>query len=309
MKLQNGFFNVKPFNPQPYFDPVIVDLSGSQKFEEDTIFKPGKYRIEIAPGLHSWAISRQGNTSATDSYAKTVYMSYDEEILTPFIVRAYCGSNATGDTNPGQNSYTGAFKVNGIDARTLNSSNRPDGIDVNHIFGAGGGNGHTYYSQSIPGTTIVFNEYFGGGCNCLGDGNVYIVVTGTSPFSRASGAGSCLHLLPVGGVFGTDYIRAYHTTPSGVSGHPGGGAYGGGATAVRSDGGWFTRGGNSPYGNGATSINTDGSGIGSGKTYYGSGAYFNGGEWIDVPATLNTITAGVLAPNSLIRITYLGPLV
>lgn len=322
--LGKGFFNVKPFNPNPYPDPVIINLSGAQKFEEDTVFMPGRYRIEVAPGVNSFRPNYSGSLTLTTN------MEYVETFLQPFIVRAYCGSDGVygvglgghGGTNP----YSGIFKVNAIDARTINRNNYPHGIDVNHIFGAGGGNSRYYNSTSGtgPGTS------FGGGPNCLGDGNISDYSDyGTGEYNMWSGAGSCLHILPVGGIFETDYIRAYHTTSVGSYM---GGAYGGGLGSrddYTSIGKFSSRGGNSPYGNGSanyydsqtqTYIYED-TGIGGGgkpiiidgNTYAGGGAaYFNGTIWQDA-SNFNVVYQknGVKLPNaksSYIRITYLGPL-
>lgn len=284
--LQKEFFQVQPFNPNPYWDPVLVNLSGAQKFEEDTVFYPGKYRIELAPGK-DWQ-------KPTD--ARFVNMDYIENIYTPFIIRAYCGSDATGQTTPGLNPYSGVFKVNAQNVNNIDSSIH--GIDVTHIFGAGGGNG---YSLS------AFNEYyFSGGANCLGDGNIVFRSNVSSAPPAASGAGSCLHLLPVGGAFGTDYIRAYHASP--YMGF--GSAYGG--AGVPSGGVWFTRGGNSPYGQGGTSSNGAGTGVGAGGISIdgnlthrcSAGAYFDGTTWIDAKGTVLLPSA----KSSYIKITYLGPL-
>lgn len=280
--LQKEFFEVQPFNPNPYWNPVIVNLSGAQKFEQNTVFIPGRYKIEVAPG-------------SSIGLSSTPYMEYIETITEPFIVRAYCGGDAT-SSGVGTNPYSGPFKVNG-----KTSLAAQPGVDVNHIFGAGGGNG---YRDASP----VDINILGGG-NCLGNG------TGDSVFNVFyGGAGSCLHLLPVGGVFGTDYLRAYH-----ICGAGNGSAYGGAAGAVVSGAAgwsyWATRGGNSPYGNGgpgSTSGNytaASGSGIGSARytlvdgnyVMYNAGAYFNGTIWIDKPG-INTKNK-----SSYIRITYLGP--
>ena len=311
--LEKGFFNVEPFNPNPYLDPVIVDLSGAQKFEENTIFKPGRYRIEVAPG--------NNGLNTYSSEWPILNMNYIETINEPFIIRAYCG----GDGNflsktPGTNPYSGIFKVNGIDARTINRDNCPNGIDVTHIFGAGGGNGKFYNSTSGtgPGTS------YGGGPNCLGDGNICFYSDTSTNVNQYGGAGSCLHLLPVSGVFGTDYLRAYQASPFLNSGTCGS-VYGGGGGHRN---GWhsssliYSRGGNSPYGNGAedyydsgshTTIHTD-TGIGGGnkvvtisgrQSPVGAGAYFDGTQW-------NNATGYVYyngSNSSYIRITYLGPLV
>lgn len=289
--LQKEFFNTSSFNPSPYWDPVIVNLSGAQKFEENTVFVPGRYRIEVAPGGY---FSSAG-TSVQTRFAS--YLNYEESITVPFMVRAYCGSNAS-VSSIGTNPYSGVFKVNGLTTDT-----QTNGVDVNHIFGAGGGNARTSGTYGV--------QYRGGG-NCLGNGS-----KDHNTFGGADiyfGAGSCLHLLPVNGVFGTDYIRAYHAAPyAGICG----GAHGGGAAGPYGDGvSWTYRGGNSPYGNGGASNRAKGDGAGGGGTpkqyinqygnvvtmYVAGGAYFNGTNWIDVSGDpLNTTT-------SLIRITYLGPL-
>ena len=311
--LQKGFFNTKPFNPNPYWEgTVLINLAGSQKFEEDTVFPAGKYKIEVAPGVDSWCVANVGDSSK-NATTKVVYFSQQETIKEPFIVRAYCGGNSANNTTPGVNPYSGVFKVNAVNATTLSSGNKPNGIDVNHIFGAGGGNGHYYYHADpvgpVPGITL--DLYYGGGGNCLGNGSIYID-NRSDGTKRAGGAGSCLHLLPVGGTFGTNYLRAYQ-----INGFSANGAFGsvrgGGATPSVSttSGGsyWFTRGGNSPYGNGATSNGANGSGVGAGKSSTGcSAVYFNGTTWADAGISVNAMTNGVLAPNSMIRITWLGPL-
>lgn len=285
--LLKGFFNTDPFNPNPYWDnTVLVNLSGAQKFDDNTIFPIGKYRVEIAPG--GWC-----NSSGVLSGSNSTYINIEETIPTPFIVRAYCGGNAT-TSSVGTNLYSGDFKVNGITSDT-----QSHGVDVNHIFGAGGGNYYT--TSSSPLTQPVHGR---GGGNCLGDGSISTIGTATLYF----GAGSCLHFLPVGGVFGTDYIRAYHVAPYAQAC---GSAYGGGAAGYvgSSDGRWGYRGGNSPYGTGATTSYTAGTGIGAGGThvpvnpgmaYVAGGARFDGTQWIDVPGDPNN------TKTSLIKITWLG---
>lgn len=277
--LLNGFFMTESVNPQPYSNPVIVNLTGASKFEQNTTFVPGKYKIEIAPGANY--------VSLLDLvYPSGVYMVYEEDITTEFIVRAYCGSDAT-SSSVGTNPYSGAYKVNGINPGDVS---RVPGIDVNHIFGAGGGNGNY-------GTGVGSKRRYGGGPNCLGDGNYY--TDGFFNTTNYYGAGSCLHLLPVGGTFGIDYIRAYQVAPSTVSS---GSAHGGGSTGPGPSTGhannWFTRGGNSPYGLGATTEDTRGGGIGA----EGEGAYFNGNQWV-----IPSVYSGT-QKTSLIKITYLGPL-
>lgn len=289
--LMKGFFLTEPANPWPYSNNVIVNLSGAQKFEEGRIFAPGKYRIELAPGTRYYP---HGTLDGQ------INMSYDETITVPFIIRAYCGSDATA-TSAGTNPYSGIFKVNQIDARTITQTPQV-GIDVTHIFGAGAGN---KYWQDGP---YLYRD--SGGANCLGNGNVESA-TGSN-IDWYGGAGSCLHLLPVGGVFGTDYIRAYHASPTAYCTA---GAYGGGGCSGNNS----SRGGNSPYGNGATSIDDQNTGIGGGnkriyevpggyKLNSAAGAYFNGSEWIDAPGNVRAYYNNVRAPSSYIRITYLGPL-
>ena len=293
----------------PSVNETIVNLSGASAYTDSTIYAPGRYRIEAAPGVWSWDVVNVGDTSKTDSAYKTVYFDQEETITEPFMVIGYCGSNAVSDTVGGTNPYSGEFKVNAVDARTI-INNQLDGVDVNHIFGAGGGNGSNYIHTSIVGTGTVIDirGYSGGGGNCLGDGNItsYTIDSGTTIY-RSTGAGTCVHLLPMNGVFGTDYLRAVHLAPIGASAN--GSAYGGAATIGNASGGWFTRGGNSPYGTGATTINSAGTGVGAGQpvTVGGAGAYFNGTQWVDITTRANSLTNGELGPNSHIRITYLGP--
>lgn len=289
--LHKTFFMTQSFNPGPY---LILNLSGAQKYEEDTVYPAGKYKIEVAPGRSSFA-----DPALNTQYTAVSNMNHVEVIRVPFLVRAYCGGNAT-TSSSGINLYSGPFKVNAVQNPT-----RVEGIDVNHIFGAGGGN--CYFGAGWSG-----HELYGGGANCLGNGASYIpALLGIREFS---GAGSCLHLLPVNGIFGTDYLRAYHTSPL-APGGGGGSAYGGAGTGPGPRQGfadnWFTRGGNSPYGNGATTESTNGSGIGKGFASVenlassgpavGAGAYFNGTTWVDEPG--NSTNTG----SSYIRITYLGP--
>lgn len=304
--LQKEFFNVQPFNPNPYWSNTLVNLSGASKFDQNTVFKPGRYKIELAPGK---SVLNETGTIGNGLFISN--MEYIENITQPFIIRAYCGSDAT-NTSIGTNLYSGPFKVNGITS-TVNQN----GIDVNHIFGAGGGNVYQNHDGAYWG-----KWYNRGGGNCLGNGNI-ITNTFTNTTSYG-GAGSCLHLIPVGGTFGTNYIRAYHAACNlGIPGSAYGGAAGGGYTGSTD---WATRGGNSPYGNGGpaqlytpTLFNgywcSTGSGVGaggkkinvsiSGYTYQvvvGAGAYFNGTTWIDAPGSSSS------TKSSYIRVTYLGPL-
>lgn len=297
--LQKEFFQVQPFNPSPYWEgTVLVNLSGAQKFEDDTIFLPGKYRIEIAPGGYcsNYSASSSIPTGSCGSYINVV-----ETINVPFRVRAYCGGNASVGS-VGTNPYTGSFKVNG---RT--SDTQSHGVDVNHIFGAGGGN--CVQRATSPSTIIRSNR---GGGNCLGNGSIstYYSSAGPTNITYYYGAGSCLHLMPSsGGTFGTDYIRAYHVAPyAGVCG----GAYGGGAAGYIGTSDWGYRGGNSPYGTGGATYYAQGTGPGGGGTkktgaygtsvYVAGGARFDGTQWIDVPGDYNNSVC------SIIKITFVGSL-
>ena len=314
--LQNGFFMADSYNPAPYWEnTVLINLSGSSKYEQNTVFVPGRYRIQIAPGLDSYSMANSGNSSITTDWY-TAYMDRTEIITEPFIVRAYCGGNASSATSGGTNPYSGAFKVNSVNASTLGGT-FPNGVDVNHVFGAGGGNGRLHIRFS----SIDYWLYLGGGGNCLGNGNICVYHTSSGSLC-ATGAGSCLHLIPVGGTFGTNFIRAYHLPASpakqpvntiyGTNMCGGGSALGGGATpSIQSSTveKGFTRGGNSPYGSGATSLNSNGSGTGPGRVANSAYAYFNGSSWTNTGASsVLTLNAGTLAPRSYIKITYLGPL-
>lgn len=270
----------------PSVNEVICNLTGSSKKDDNTLYAPGRYRVQVAPG--------DSHLEGTD-FTLVSNMDHIETLTEPFMVRAYCGSSGTNNV-PGTNPYSGPFKVNTASGSACN------GIDVNHIFGAGGAQDYQYDS-------IFGNCYIAGGGNCLGDGciNHYFA-------DIPLGAGSCCHLLPINGVFGTNYLRAYHCTSAGtaVGEISVGGAYGGGAGAKG------YRGGNSPYGNGGTAggyiyQHNAGTGIGAGgKTstinvngnastvYVGAGAYYNGTTWIDEPGN------GTNSGSSYIKITYLG---
>lgn len=267
--LQKEFFQVQPFNPNPYWDPVIVNLSGAQKFEENTVFLPGKYKVEVKAG--KGLVSFGG------------LIIEDIVINDSFIIKAYCG--ASGGINP----YNGPFKVNGYTHNAVPPT-------VNHIFGNAG---------SAGATSSAWHPSSG---NSLGNG----VAVG----DEFSGAGSCLHIMPVGGVFGTDYLFAFHTTggASGLFSGGSGGAYGGGASgnsvsifgeAVPTT----SNGGSTPYGQGGAGVNkrvgNDGTGIGHGRADgNGAAAWFNGTSWQDSSAdpSLNNVSDGY------IKITYIGPL-
>ena len=282
----------------PAVNEVVVNLTGSTKYESNTKFMPGRYRVEVAPGRTGYSMTSEPQTYVSN-------MNHVENIREPFIIRAYCGANGNATNRiTGTNPYSGAFKVNAIQ-----NPSRVAGIDVNHIFGAGGGN--NYFGSG------VFPQVLGGGGgNCLGNG--ISRTDSTFGLETYTGAGSCCHIMPLNGVFGTNYLRAYHACAlNGFAGQ--GSAYGGAGTGVGPAHGyannWYTRGGNSPYGTGATAEYSAGTGVGAGgKKIHGvvsgiegdyeigAGAYFNGSQWIDEPGNLTN------QGSSYIKITYLGPL-
>lgn len=294
MRLLESFFRAEVFNPSPR---IILNLSGSDFFDKDTVFPAGRYKIEVAPGmLHTFNDTWSSNTMSSNN-PQFSYLEYEEEITEPFMIRAYCGSNATNNQTGGINQYVGNFKVNSVDARLLPNSHS-DGISVDHIFGAQGGSAYNLLSSP----TQPF--YVGGNGNCLGNGNCiqFSTYDGNSEYS-ANGAGSCLHLLPLEGVFGTDYIRTYHAQSFG--GGPASSFGGAQAGYQYTSTGWWTKGGSSPNGIGGQNNNSLGTGIGSN----GDGAYFNGKNWINVPKNIIMVVRGVKTKNfSRIKITFLGPL-
>lgn len=263
--LQKEFFGVESFNPRPYFDNTIVNLSGTAKYEEDTVFKAGVYSVDVQAGGSLWS----GAESATLS-RKGGRVQKEIRITHDFIIRAYSGSNGNNNYGYGVNPYSGEYKVNGL--ATMGTP-----TIVTHIFGNAGSVGTlgTYNPAACASSG-----------NCLGDG---VVLT-----ACGSGAGSCLHIMPLGGVFGTDYYFAFHVTGgagipvlSGAGGS--GGAYGGGASGgsylVQGQGTTSSNGGSTPYGNGGAGVyysatGNNGDGIGGGRADgHGSGAWFNGLVW------------------------------
>lgn len=283
--LQKEFFQVQPFNPNPYWDPVIVNLSGAQKFEENTIFVPGRYKIEVKAGKGNEYITEYGN-----GFGGLII----ENIIVNrrFIVRAYCGSAGKMSNFGGTNPYVGPFKVNGYSVNGVPPT-------VNHIFGnAGSVGGGTAYDCPSSG-------------NSLGDGTII------GRYGCTSGAGSCLHIIPVGGTFGTDYLFAFHTTGgvagalnfAGTGGAYGGGASGGSASIFGERVVATSNGGDTPYGQGGAGVydrgGNNGTGIGHGNNNtVGAAAWFNGTSWQDSTADPLSVTI----PDGYIRITYLGPL-
>lgn len=306
--LMKGFFLTEPANPQPYANKVILNLSGAQKYEGNKIFAPGQYKIEIQAGASKYGQNPSPLYSPLSGKIITTINVYNA-----FKILAYCGSRAADQTTPGTNPYVGEYKVNGS---VVYGSNIPY---VSHIFGNAGSccriaTGSTDYSPSSG--------------NCLGDGARSIQ---SYEGSCATGAGSCLHLLPKDGVFGQDYLFAFHTTAAAASGGysrelaGSGSAYGGAGSGCSNDYTIPSRsydGGSTPYGTGGAGVSgysdssrtkpgNNGTGIGHGfgggvfaKGCYtpGAAAYFDGNQWVE-----SDLVAGA-DEDGKIKITYLGPL-
>jgi len=283
----------------PYYIPavneVICNLTGSSKKEDNTLYIPGRYEVLVQAGDPMYYYNNSNQLAygyASGKISKTI------QVNQPFIIRAYCGSKA--NRGAGTNPYSGAFKVNPYNGTPP---------AVSHIFGNGGG----------AGCAAGSNNALGGG-NCLGDGVV-------NQYNYAYGAGSCLHLMPTNGVFGTDYLFAFHTTAAtiGILSNAGSGsAYGGaGGGSGWSFGGGTSgyAGGSTPYGSGGAagrdSAGQNGTGIGHGygytgpEIYNGSGtimggmskgaaAWFNGTSWVQNDDWTSTYSDG------RIYIKYLG---
>ena len=268
---------------------TILNLSGAQKFDDNTVFNGGVYSIDVVAG--STFVGTATDVPMTSSYGKGVggKVSVQVTIPQPFIIRAYCGSKGNYGVG-GTNLYSGAFKENAVYQESIP-------VAVNHIFGNVGG--------SAKDTNSV--QYAGSG-NCLGNG---VGINTVNNVKHGIGAGSCVHFLPVGGAFGTDYLFAAHCTagatgqssaPFVVSGC--GSAYGGsgaGYGAISSGGSHGTAwaGGRTPYGDGGVAVISSvpanfapasGIGIGAGLAQAssvmpnwpirGAAAYFNGEEWL-----------------------------
>lgn len=268
--LQKTFFRTLSV---PYKENPLIDLSGGEAFEENTVFVPGIYSIDVQAGAGVTYYGR--NIGLPAKITQTI------EIREPFIVRAYCGGSGT-SSSAGVNPYSGAFKVNAY----MNASNVPA---VSHIFG---NSGSSYFGNANSDVTSG---------NCLGNGARVQQI-------GASGAGSCLHFVPENGVFGTNYLFAFHTT-AGVSGSGGnlaagvgsayGGAGSGGAYRTHVLGGELTgrsyNAGSTPYGTGGSGVPVPsdertvrgkngtgvGYGYGGGVSLNGVGAWFDGTEWLD----------------------------
>jgi hypothetical protein len=166
-----------------------------------------------------------------------------------------------------------------------------------------------------------YNSPSGG--NCLGSGGY------GNNVAMGSGAGSCLHFIPVGGTFGSNYLYAVQVAPGGTptlsssGGCAGGGsAYGGAASgsadSTASGGIASHNGGSTPFGTGGAGVvappgvhttrGNNGSGIGAGfggNLGYGGAAYFDGTAWID--ANSNGLFGGSQEDGHII-VKFLGPL-
>ena len=281
--LQKGFFITKSFN---WAGRTLVNLSGSQQFVENTVFPKGVYSIDVVAGSTFYGISADEPMQSDNGKGVGGRVYTEVTIREPFIIRAYCGSKGgygVGGTNP----YAGPFKVNA-------SYYEGTPAAVSHIFGNVGGS--SKYISSNP-TTL----YPGSG-NCLGDG---VGVTTPNVSKYGIGAGSCVHFIPVGGTFGTNYLFAahcgaaatgWHGTPFRLAGN--GSVYGGAAGSIgRTVEGAYNvvgwNGGSTPYGTGGTASivpglivygASDGTGVGAGKMVSGwptkgAAAYFQDGVW------------------------------
>lgn len=294
--LEKEFFKLESFNPAPYQDNIIVDLTGASKFDSNTVFYAGRYQVLVRAGSNTMygTDGRELLTGFPVEITKIITIPQN------FIIRAYCGGKsivnlANQSIIVGTNPYSGAFKVNG----TTTNTSIPT---VSHIFGNAGSCGLVVNSSGVP----ILSSVASSG-NCLGDGasvNVGRI--------NASSAGSCLHILPVGGVFGTDYLFAFHCSgcPGLYQVHGGcGSAYGGAASGGSNSNSTTYNGGDTPYGTGGIGVSNavfgnPGTGIGSANNGSdGSGAFFNGTNWI------NEIYRNNLSEvDGKIIIKYLGPL-
>lgn len=284
--LQKEFFQVQPFNPYPYEDgTVLLDLVGNQQYIDNTIFPIGKYEF-IVRGGGVKLIPSNGNIY---NYC-AVTIDKIINITTPFVVRGYCGGETISNQSAqsvvlGTNPYSGVYKVNGIGNPSVSIP------DVNHIFGNAGSAG--------TGKASMLTIYLASSGNCLGNGAKDALASFT--MAQLSGAGSCLHLMPIDGIFGVDYFYAFHVSGTAIGGGGSGSAYGGGASGRGSN----YNGGNSPYGIGgaAGSVASDGTGIGHGNADGSSaGAFFDGTSWNTISNIIGNESDG------MIKIIYLGPL-
>lgn len=282
---------------------AIVTLYGSTKYDKDTIWPAGRYSVDVQAGTHN-------DTQLTQIPSRKIVTTVD--VQQPFCIRAYCGSKGT-NSGGGTNPYSGEFKANAV-ASVVSIPT------VSHIFGNAGS------SSSSPTGYIMPS-----GANCLGNG-----VLGYSN-SVSTGAGSCLHFIPVGGTFGTDYLYAFHVASSGYvglieAGSGGGSAYGGaasgGANSSAGTGATSAAGGSTPYGNGGAGVHAragvystygnNGAGIGAGFRHiiyslnpasydppYGGAAYFDGTSWVN--ANSNGLFGGAQEDGHII-VKYLGPI-
>lgn len=235
-------------------DLPLPNLTGASKWEENTVYSPGTYKVTIRSGAcYHPTLGMVGGVGFTQTVT----------VNQKFFIRAYCGAAANSAAS-GTNPYSGTYKRNA----SLTSAIPSNG----GIFGGPGG---TRLISSTSGTPQP------GGCNCLGDGQ--------SQGTYHNGAGSCCHFIPVDGTFGTNYLFCFHCAGStcigggrganwGASG--GGGAYGGGGGAARSmtptaHYGYGYAGGAGAGGNGGSGGGTSTS---AGGTAGGKGGGVGGGD-------------------------------
>lgn len=266
----------------------VVSLVGATKYDADIVWPAGRYSVDIQSGA-PYVSSAYGNPRI----GLPARIQQTIEVPSNFIVRAYCGSRGT-SASGGINPYSGGFKVNAVTSNGAISS-------VSHIFGNAGS------FNMMQGASQIAAHRYGSG-NCLGNGAVY---NGSS-----LGAGSCLHFIPVGGTFGTDYLAAFHCAPpTFTNGRDGGGcgsAYGGAGSGSTYGSASVYAGGSTPYGSGGTG-HTGSSGLVAGANGTGAGYGYGGavgqngaGAWFDGTNWNDSRTTGGLGEDGHIIVKYVG---
>lgn len=298
------------------FPDIIVNLSGAQSYEKSIIWPAGIYKVEIQAGAN---FATQGSSNS-DYVGRPGKIVTEISISEPFYILAYSGSKATTNSD-GINPYSGPYKCNAFSGY----ENVPP---VTHIFGNCGGSCRTVDGGG--------NHYHPGGPNCLGNGAYDW--SDLNNYGRL-GAGSCIHFIPINGVFGQDFLFAAHCCPGTYSslinvrggsigqGGGNGSAYGGSGSGMSSN---YTlssasyNGGNTPYGNGGPGVpipsvnpsvasGNNGTGIGAGlggglnykningTQYRGMGAacFFDGQKWND------SNTVGEYETDGFVRVQYI----
>lgn len=216
------------------------------------------------------------------------------------------GDPGTANYDDGQNSFTQVVQIDKpfqIVATCNNPVFARDTLGIMTasptIFGGSGGLSADMTASQIQGTHLIHGSLTTGGSVC--------------------------HFIPIGGVFGSNYLRCCHcgAPASGVYG--GSGAYGGGAGGrgsrfdpgigpymnVTGTTGYSGIGGSGGLGGTGTitggvgkgdagAPGESGSGVGAGTATMGGVAYFNGEDWVQPTRGKNT------TGQAFIKITYLG---